>query len=380
MKGKKFDIKSGIRICLILLSITFGCVTYPTEEKTLAPPKGEEIKRILENIGETSFRVKIELSRQGVRSTMSGEYDKRGRKRIKSEWEIGGKKTEREILVVDNKTFSKEGGKWIEGGGERLPYELVLTVTSFGDFSFVGREKGCLAYGFTPNLLFISPTIESARAQICVDERSLLPVNIVATGDGCSFRADFSCFGENIKIEHPLSKIYETEISPIPDVKDMDIITERILSIGADDCWLRNDRLYIKIPETNERDIKKVLKRGMLDIYTVSESGVSPNTAKDKYNNKLVFLNETHPVLIDSLLYEDGVESVEFFEGEVMGDRMVLKFADDLTVLIPFVVCIDDRPVSFLQKFCGREMDIRGDRVDYSILKFGPLSREYAIK
>ncbi|MEA3432665.1 MAG: hypothetical protein U9R01_08390 [candidate division WOR-3 bacterium] len=365
---------------IYFLLIILGCAIHEPRE-TVSPPEGEKIERILENTREKSFKVRIKLSRPGAKYTIYGEYDKRGRIKIRNEWEIDSKKIEEESLVIGDETFLKEDNEWVEGSSSgQLPHKLMLTITSFGDFYFIGMEKGCFVYEFTPNLLFISPFMEGAEAQIYIDEHTLLPVNIVAEGNGVSFSAKFSCFDENIKIEHPFSRIYETKILPLPDPRDMNIITKRIIFLGADNCWLRNDKLYIKTPEANKEDMRKILKKGMIYIYTATYLKEPLAVAKDKYGDKLVFLNNTNPILIDSLLYQGVAEDVEFLEGGVRGDRIVLKFSDDIILLTPCVISIDDRPVSILQKFYGKELKIKGDRIDYSILKFGPLSKEYGIK
>ncbi len=368
--------KKGVYLLLIIL----GCTIHEPREIS-HPPAEEEISRIVENIREKNFRVKIEVSCPGVKSIIQGEYDKRGRVRVKNEWKINDKKIESEHLLIGNKIFSKEKNKWIESSSsERLPHELVSIVTSFGDFCFMGREKGCFVYEFTPNLLFISPSMENARARLYIDEYTLFPMNITATGNGGYFNAKFSCFGDEIKIEHPLSRIYQTTISPIPDSQDMAIITKRIFSIGADDCWLRGDKLYIKIPETNKSIIKRILKKGLIYIHTVIYPGEPLEIAKNKYSDKLVFLNKVNPVIIDSLLYKGSVDDVIFFEGTKKEIRLNLIFPDNITILSPCLISIDDKPISFFHKFYGSKMEVRGEKVDYSILKFGPLSKEYEIK
>ena len=362
---------------IVLLIIIFGCTSYyPANE--IEPPDTDEIKRILEEAVNTSFKIEIELSRSDIITFIYGEYDKRGRIRLRYKWQIDGDKIEKDCLILDKQTLVKEDGEWKETqDSERLPHELVFTVISFGDFIYTGKKKGNFTYEFTPNLLFLSPFIENGEAQINLDSQTFQPLDIIAKGNGVYFNARFSCFGEEIKIEHPFSKVYHTQISPIPNDRDLSIIKMRIITIGADDCWFKNDRLYIKIPYTDEGIIKRLLKRGIIHIHTASYPEETLEIVEEKYGDRLVFL-DLNPILIDSILYEGTAEDV-FYTSGIKDKEILIRFIDNIISLIPILVMIDNKGVCLYQKFLGRDMEIDGDIVDYSILKFGSLSRDYQL-
>ncbi len=274
---------------IILLLTSSGCVRYDIQDDDTKPPDSEKIERVLDEIEKRGFCLDIELYRTGVSTRIQALYDERGRIDIIYDWRINDREVKKEVFYSNNQLFIKETGIWEESvKSERFPHEIVQTVTSFGNFLYLGRRGGSFIYEFTPNLMFLSPVIEETEAKINLDIKTLNPQYIEAKGKDVYFKAIFEGFGDNIRIDHPLSEIYRADISPVPNEIDLSSIKRRLLDTGADDCWIENSSLYIKTFQIDKGILRRVLQKGTLYIFTAKYLRESRDETKEKYGERVV--------------------------------------------------------------------------------------------
>lgn len=264
---------------LFPVAIILSCAPREHRPPPELPPPEELVEESLQNLKVGTFRFDWSLSR--LRGQVEGQFSGEvagERVHLKGEWSFGELREKVELVGIGDTEYRWEEGEWAEAprGVDTSPLLQLERILSFGQFWFERVEKGCLVYGFKPNLAFLDPSLQAELlGEVWVDQGLVVPRRIQASDREGTLHWELLLhdFGVRVWIQSPTERTYQYILEGTGEFSQISgVVTERLRLLGfsgpeIERSGRRRIRLSLPCSRDPSEEVKQVLKRGVMEVF-----------------------------------------------------------------------------------------------------------------
>lgn len=345
---------------VILVALSLSCV--PKKITVISnPPAPETVLDIIDSLSLKSFDFNINFENPNVKSASRGIFTE-GRVKVKGWRKFENSKESIDAVGIDETEYKKEKGKWIEGTRtyDTQPVELLKIICKEGEPEFSETRNGFFIYKFTPNLLFIDPSLmenpKAAEGEIWINGESLLPDKILTKSKTSKWNMELKNFGKKINILNPGTKSQKIRIHIKKDAyKITRLLKQRLESCGIDGEFRLNGKEIILEFYLENAFQKELIQQGKLELYAAE---YPKQSIYDTKGVRFVLGDSTKPVLLRDKIINNLVNcSIDDYEKDK--SNINLEFEKDLPETTKIAVVVDNEIIGLIPQTWGKSLKIK---------------------
>ncbi|MDD2891268.1 MAG: hypothetical protein PHE49_11625 [bacterium] len=372
-----------MKICIAFITtfilVISGCMPKDQIKPAEEPISPDGVMQTIDSLYQTGFEFKIEFKNPNVSGTSKG-ISLNNKTQVNITRKLGTEKEKSALIGIDETEYSQVKGKWQADTRtfDTQPIELLKTICGQKDFKLTEEKNGIFIYSFTPNLLFMDPSSmdkpETTQGFIYIDNKTLMPVKVVAKTETASWSMTIKSTGKKLYIRSPKTKLWSLTIDTNKPKEVIRILTKRLNLYGVETLNSQTTDKSIIFQLYSENKIpEKLFQSGKTELYIAEYPKQSIYELSTSEEKDICFVNNdpTKPILLKNKL-EAKLMDVELnFEGKSDGQTGIkLKFNTNLPETTKIAILCDKEVVGFVPQTWGKELEIKCSKETALNIKF----------